>query len=47
MVTEICIEIEAVFKFDSLDDCKGKKAMVVGWLPKTALKLPKIQSPGK
>ena len=24
-VTEICLEIEGVFKFDSLKACKGKK----------------------
>ena len=35
-VTEIFLEIEDVFKFDSLEACKGKKAS-------TALKLPKIQ----
>ena len=30
-MTEICLEIEDVFKFDSLEACKGKKA-TVGWL---------------
>ena len=30
MVTEICLEIEDVFKFDSLGACKGKKAKVAG-----------------
>ena len=38
---EICLEIEDVFKFDSLEACnKGKKA-TVGWLKD--LNLPKIQ----
>ena len=30
MVTEICLEIEDAFKFDSLEACKGKKATVAG-----------------
>jgi hypothetical protein len=30
-VTEIYIEIEDLFKFDSLEACKGKKA-IAGWL---------------
>ena len=31
LVTEICLEIEDVFKFDSLEAFKGKKT-VLGWL---------------
>ena len=31
LVTAICLEIEDVFKFDSLEACKGKKARI-GWL---------------
>ena len=31
LVTEICLEIEDVFKFDSFEAFKGKKAML-GWL---------------
>ena len=28
LVTQVCLEIENVFKFDSLESCKGKKAPV-------------------
>ena len=31
LVTENCLEIEDFLKFDSLEDCKGKKA-IFGWL---------------
>ena len=31
LVTEICLEFEDLFKFDSLEACKGEKAMVC-WL---------------
>ena len=31
LVTEICLEIEDVFKFDVLEACKDKKA-ALGWL---------------
>ena len=36
--TEICLETECVFKFDSLEACKGKK-VAIG----TALNITKIQ----
>ena len=36
---EICLEIEEVFKFDSLKACKGKKA----WLGYTAKKSQKFK----
>ena len=28
LVTEICLEIESVFKFDSLEACKGKEVTI-------------------
>ena len=28
LVTEICLEIEGVLKFDSLEACKGKKVAI-------------------
>ena len=28
LVTENCLEIEGVFKFDSLEACKGKKVAI-------------------
>ena len=31
LVTENCLEIEDVLKFESLEACKGKKA-TIGWL---------------
>ena len=31
LVTDTFLEIEDVFKFDSLKACKGKKA-IIGWL---------------
>ena len=31
LLTEIFLEIEDVFQFDSLEACKGKKA-TIGWL---------------
>jgi hypothetical protein len=29
LVTEICLEIEEVINFDSLEACKGKKCLAV------------------
>ena len=41
-MTEICLEIDDVFKFGSLEACKGMNAKV-GWLVQPFKKLPKIQ----
>ena len=38
-MTEICLEIEDVFKFDSLEACKGKEATNVSVLSEKKLPL--------